>query len=469
MSPSGFSTFTGELGLIGLFDLSQLLMLNRASGCVTVTHESGRGYLYFREGRIVNALDDARVEGETAAYHVLSWRAGRFEFRPGAPGCEILIEVTTETLLLEAARRADEASAGGERPTHEAQRLRERHGQMAELREAFQDIAREADNGEKRISYGEPVIDMLLESLREPEDRLLLRPGFPAVLWNHVGTNSAGPPLTPTSYRQLRERLLKGEDPSTGIESALGGLQVLPLKEADRDDVARALRPVIVQISGEQSIAITCLETPAGESLWISPANLPPPDPTLLRGPIDRLTEIIELPRALLLAASATPSATRRLLHTLLGLAGQLRRGVVLFVSEDRTHRFDEEFGIVVQCEPAAAIERIRLLRPETVVIDSTFLSTPELFEAMTTVPVLIAPVVANDLEDMLALWIPGLPAVVRVGTLLRSLPVGLVMADTPASSLEPMTVRTRLLDRPLRALRSRGVDGPEESLRRAS
>lgn len=307
MSALGFATFSGELGLIGLFDLSQLLMLNRATGCLTVTHESGRGYLYFKDGRIVNAVDDVRVEGEGAAYHVLSWRAGRFEFRPGAPGCALLIEGGTESLLLEAARRLDEASATGERPTHETERLRERHGQMGALREAFQDIAREAGSTERRVSYGEPEIDSMLEALREPEDRLLLRAGHPAVLWSSGGTSTSGTSLGTSAFRQLRERLLKGDDHATGIESALGGLQVLPLREIAPNVDAGTENPVIVELSGQQSIAVTCIETPACETLWITPANLPPPDPTMLRGPIDRLTELIELPRALVLAGSASP------------------------------------------------------------------------------------------------------------------------------------------------------------------
>ena len=62
--PAGRGAFSGELGLIGLFDLGQLLMLNRATGVLSATDGPRRGALYFRDGRIVNAVDDERREGD---------------------------------------------------------------------------------------------------------------------------------------------------------------------------------------------------------------------------------------------------------------------------------------------------------------------------------------------------------------------------------------------------------------------
>ena len=44
----------GELGLIGLFDLGQLLMLNGATGELAIERDGRRGYLYFDRGQVVN-------------------------------------------------------------------------------------------------------------------------------------------------------------------------------------------------------------------------------------------------------------------------------------------------------------------------------------------------------------------------------------------------------------------------------
>src|SRR5205823_3359139 len=102
MSTPAGSSFAGDIGAIGLFDLGQLLMMNRATGCLAVTSDSKRGSLYFREGQIVNAVDDEYHDGEGAAYKVFAWRTGRFEFRSEAVAGASSIHVKTESLMLEA-------------------------------------------------------------------------------------------------------------------------------------------------------------------------------------------------------------------------------------------------------------------------------------------------------------------------------------------------------------------------------
>src|SRR2546423_10757742 len=128
MTPSDGS-FAGELGLVGLFDVAQLLMLNRATGRLSIASLGKNGYLYFEDGRIINAVDDAQGEGERAAWRVLSWRKGHFEFKPEPAGGQTMIHTNTEALLLDAARRIDEVAADtGAGP--ETPRLRERQSAM---------------------------------------------------------------------------------------------------------------------------------------------------------------------------------------------------------------------------------------------------------------------------------------------------------------------------------------------------
>src|SRR5439155_745764 len=116
---------SGELGLIGLFDLGQLLMLNRASGVLTVMHSGQRGTLVFRQGQLVNAVDDQRKQGEDAAYRVFTWKHGHFEFHAGETEGAAVIAGGTESIMLEAARRIDEASqAGGPAAAQSAPTLR---------------------------------------------------------------------------------------------------------------------------------------------------------------------------------------------------------------------------------------------------------------------------------------------------------------------------------------------------------
>src|SRR5690349_20942538 len=96
---------SGELGLLSLFDLSQLLMLNGATGELSVLHEGARGFFYFERGQIVIAIDDQFREGEGAAYHLFTWKTGTFEFRALPPTGSRAIQESTEGLMMEAARR----------------------------------------------------------------------------------------------------------------------------------------------------------------------------------------------------------------------------------------------------------------------------------------------------------------------------------------------------------------------------
>lgn len=106
----------GELGLLSLFDLSQLFMLTGATGTLHVQSEGRKGFLRFERGQIANAFDEKLMQGEDAAYRVFAWRSGTFEFRVEPPTGGRTIQENTDALMLEAARRFDEAHAseGGE-------------------------------------------------------------------------------------------------------------------------------------------------------------------------------------------------------------------------------------------------------------------------------------------------------------------------------------------------------------------
>jgi len=101
----------GELGLLSLFDLVQLLMLNGASGTLRVVQDGRTGHMRFERGQMAGAVDEHDADGVEAAFRLFTWRTGTFEFRVGSPGGSRTIHDSTEGLMLEAARRMDEATA----------------------------------------------------------------------------------------------------------------------------------------------------------------------------------------------------------------------------------------------------------------------------------------------------------------------------------------------------------------------
>ena len=56
--PPKVGGFTGELGLVSVFDLGQLLSMNGATGRLIMSRDDKRGVLYFENGQVVNAVDD---------------------------------------------------------------------------------------------------------------------------------------------------------------------------------------------------------------------------------------------------------------------------------------------------------------------------------------------------------------------------------------------------------------------------
>jgi DNA-binding response OmpR family regulator len=104
-------TFMGDQ----LIDFIQMIGLAEKTGSLRVT-SSVSGLLAFREGRLVGAWCSRGGHGFEAAQDIIKLRHGTFEFRPGTPdttaskGSEEKLDLSVDSLLLEAAKRRDEAA-----------------------------------------------------------------------------------------------------------------------------------------------------------------------------------------------------------------------------------------------------------------------------------------------------------------------------------------------------------------------
>jgi hypothetical protein len=124
----------GPLKELGIHDVFQLLDLSRKTGMLRVTSQlrDDEGVVYFAKGRVVGAnirsrpaprdsgptsererQRKARQQIETTVFELMSWREGFFSFEERGIA-EIpagsRIQVATESLLMEGARRIDEWS-----------------------------------------------------------------------------------------------------------------------------------------------------------------------------------------------------------------------------------------------------------------------------------------------------------------------------------------------------------------------
>jgi CheY-like chemotaxis protein len=105
------SAVRGEIDQIGLSSILVVLEMERKTGILLVERASGTARLFLRRGRIIRAdTDEPRSSGAAAVYEALGWISGSFDFLAGDIGGVDDIQASTTFLLMEAARRVDEAN-----------------------------------------------------------------------------------------------------------------------------------------------------------------------------------------------------------------------------------------------------------------------------------------------------------------------------------------------------------------------
>ncbi len=109
-----------QAGFAGLFaghellEICQLIGLNEKEGTLHISAADRSGKIYFEKGQIVQARV-ADLTGESAALELLTIPTGRFEFVGGkVPGGGV--KINTASIIMEAARRRDEASDTSSHP-----------------------------------------------------------------------------------------------------------------------------------------------------------------------------------------------------------------------------------------------------------------------------------------------------------------------------------------------------------------
>jgi two-component system, OmpR family, response regulator len=103
----------GRLEQFGLATVLTFLDLERRSGQVLIVDGPRLGRVWLRGGRVISArIEGSRRVNKAAIYELLSWNRGRFAFTQEHPSSAAdEIGAPTTQLLMEAARRADEAAA----------------------------------------------------------------------------------------------------------------------------------------------------------------------------------------------------------------------------------------------------------------------------------------------------------------------------------------------------------------------
>jgi CheY-like chemotaxis protein len=105
------SAFRGAIDQISLPGVLVLLEMERKTGVLLIERGEATARLFLRKGRVIRADSDRpTLKGALAVYEALTWPAGSFDFLAGDVGDVDEIAASTTFLLMEGARRVDEAN-----------------------------------------------------------------------------------------------------------------------------------------------------------------------------------------------------------------------------------------------------------------------------------------------------------------------------------------------------------------------
>jgi len=112
------SALRGNIDQISISSVLVVLEMERKNGILLIESSRGVGRLFLRRGRVIRAATEAPVlSGAAAVYEMVSWTDGGFDFLAGDVGGVDEIQASTTFLLMEGARRIDEARAMREQRT----------------------------------------------------------------------------------------------------------------------------------------------------------------------------------------------------------------------------------------------------------------------------------------------------------------------------------------------------------------
>jgi len=175
--------FGGDLSAFSLFEICQFLMIVRQTGTLTIQRAGKNATVGFNSGQIVSVSVPGSPEGEEAFCALATWQTGTFDYAPGpvAEPFKRTIGLTTDGLLMEAARRIDEGEILPGEDEEENARLRaraiiENHDNAVKYADLLTSLGK---NVEQSLDFQE---DVLLEEIvevarRRRASRVYLRVG----------------------------------------------------------------------------------------------------------------------------------------------------------------------------------------------------------------------------------------------------------------------------------------------------
>jgi twitching motility protein PilT len=327
---------TGDLRNFNIFDITQSLMMSRKTALVTVQGGNKRGFIYFKDGQIVHALDDDLHTGEQAAFKIFYWRSGSFRIDFDAAPRERNVKLDTENLMLEIARHMDEAQRDGQiesatqdATTQVAEKFEDRF--RNELHKVFNQVATQATPTRDR--YTVRAFDGLLVALNDLSGTaLFLRPD------TRPRVKTAG------GFETIKQEVVT----ATEIQGFLNALLSAKERERFHDDKEIAVYHSTPQAGTYQVAAFydggrpSCIFTPASKS--IMPL-------ARLGGDAARCADVLAKPSGLVLVTGPMPGGKSTFMASLLEESLKKHDHLVTLFSRAHMFAFSEESGFIIRAD----------------------------------------------------------------------------------------------------------------------
>lgn len=191
----------GHLKVMNIFEIAEIFEMNSKQTVCQLTRDDAEGFLYFKNGRIVNASLGA-MAGMDAACHLLAWPNAGFSISRGGEDVSEAIHVGMQNLIIEAMRLLDEGVTVTERIADE----------LAMINELFEgrDLVMLPVLEKVRLVFSD---DQRARETLETDDNPLVRKAIKVKISKTVHKY-----LKATTEHELRVRAAKGQVPLATTE-----------------------------------------------------------------------------------------------------------------------------------------------------------------------------------------------------------------------------------------------------------
>jgi len=353
---------TGSLKQVSLFDLVSFLKSTGKTGVLTLVKDDGRGYLYFKQGQIINIVDEMFAQGEHLAMRYFRWQDGNFEFSQVEVNEACHIKKDTDALLLDIARNLDEElrQPPGSKPPTQPQAPAD--DTMEQLRDIFaKAIKRSKDGG---VQPRQIDIHDIIRIMRDNKAcDITVRAGRPPLVRKGAeGLTAIGAPLSGIDVVRLLDQIMSKENYAVlhekdyfrqkSFETASGDLEFL----------------VVRDIQG-YTITFRLIEKDVPK---IAEAGLSD----------EKLKGLFDGP-GLLLISGATPTLRANLFAALVDWLNEKHNSHILLVSERLQWAFTDSQSVVTQIvvsdNPGENVHKLRAVlsnAPRFLAYNASFTST---------------------------------------------------------------------------------------------